>query len=40
MYNLLKYSDNFSKLSVRLWQHYRDKPNNILTNSHLYVGEK
>ena len=26
MYNLIKYSDNYSKTSGSLWQYYRDKP--------------
>ena len=25
-YNLIKYSDNYSKTTGRLWQYYRDKP--------------
>ena len=26
MYNLIKYSDNYSKTSGSLWQFYRDEP--------------
>ena len=26
MYNLIEYSDNYSKTSGSLWQYYRDKP--------------
>ena len=26
MYNLIEYSDNYSKASRNLWQHYRDEP--------------
>ena len=26
MYNLLEYSDNYSKISGSLWQQYRDEP--------------
>ena len=26
MYNLLEYSDNYSKASGSLWQYYRDQP--------------
>ena len=26
MYNLIEYSDAYSKMSERLWQYYRDKP--------------
>ena len=34
-YNLIDYSDNYSKTSGRLWQRYRDKPalnNDIIAN--------
>ena len=33
MYNLTEYSDNYSKTSGRLWQYYKDEPNNNLANS-------
>ena len=33
MYNLIEYSDNYAKTSGRLWQYYRDEPNNNLVNS-------
>ena len=33
MYNLLEYSDNYSKTSGRLWQYYKDDPNDNLTDS-------
>ena len=33
MYNLIKYSDNYSKTSGSLWQHYQDDPNDNLANS-------
>ena len=26
MYNLIEYSDDYSKASGRLWQYYRDEP--------------
>ena len=26
MYNLIKYSDNYSKTSTSLWEYYRDEP--------------
>ena len=26
IYNLIKYSDNYSKTSGSLWQYYRDEP--------------
>ena len=33
MYNLIKYSDNYSKISGGLWQYYRDDPNDNITQS-------
>ena len=33
MYNLIEYSDNYAKTSGRLWQYYRDEPNDSLANS-------
>ena len=33
MYNLIEYSDNYSKASGSLWQYYRDDPNDNLTDS-------
>ena len=33
MYNLIKYSDNYSKTSGILWQHYKDDPNDNLVRS-------
>ena len=33
MYNLIEYSDNYSKTSGRLWQYYKDDPNDSLTDS-------
>ena len=33
MYNLIEYSDNYSKTSGSLWQYYKDKPNDNLANS-------
>ena len=33
MYNLIEYSDNYSKTSGSLWKYYRDDPNNNLTDS-------
>ena len=32
MYNLIEYSNNYSKLSGSLWQYYRGHPKDILTN--------
>ena len=33
MYNLIEYSDNYSKTSGSLWQYYKDKPNDNLKDS-------
>ena len=33
MYNLIEYSNNYSKTSRSLWQYYRDDPNDNLTDS-------
>ena len=33
MYNLIEYSNNYSKTSGSLWQYYRDDPNNDITRS-------
>ena len=33
VYNLIEYSDNYSKTSESLWQFYRDEPNDNLTDS-------
>ena len=33
MYNLIEYSDDYSKTSGSLWQYYKDAPNDNLTNS-------
>ena len=33
MYNLIEYSDNYSKTSGNLWQYYKDDPNDNLTDS-------
>ena len=32
MFNLIEYSNNYSKTSGSLWQYYRDEPNDNLTN--------
>ena len=31
MYNLLEYSDNYSKTSGSLWQYYKDEPNDLIS---------
>ena len=33
MYNLIEYSDNYSKTSGSLWQYDRDDPNDNITES-------
>ena len=33
MYNLIEYSGNYGKTSGRLWQYYRDEPNDNLADS-------
>ena len=33
MYNLIEYSDNYSKTSGSSWQYYKDDPNNNLTDT-------
>ena len=33
MYNLIEYSDNYLKTSGRLWQYYKDHPNDSLADS-------
>ena len=33
MYNLIEYSDNYSKTSGSLWQNYKDDPNDNIVNS-------
>ena len=32
MYNLIEYSDNYSKTSGSLWKYYKDEPNDNLAN--------
>ena len=33
MYNLIEYSDSYSKTSRSLWKYYRDDPNDNITQS-------
>ena len=33
MYNLIAYSNNYSKTSGRLWKYYRDGPSDNIANS-------
>ena len=39
-YNLIEYSDNYSKTSRSLWQYYRDEPNNNLADSGSFNSKK
>ena len=33
MYNLIEYSDNYSRTSRSLWEYYKDDPNDNITQS-------
>ena len=33
MYNLIEYSDNYAKTSGRLWQYFRDEPDDDIEDS-------
>ena len=33
VYNLIECSDNYSRASGKLWQYYKDEPNDNLANS-------
>ena len=33
MYNLIEFSDNYSKPSVSLWKYYKDEPNDNIADS-------
>ena len=39
VYNLIEYSDNYSKMSGSLWQYYRDEPNDNLTISESFISK-
>ena len=39
IYTLIEYSDSYSKTSESLWQHYWDKPNDVLTDSGLFKSD-
>ena len=39
MYNLIEYSDNYSKTSGGLWQHNKDDPNDNLTDSESFTSK-
>ena len=36
MYNLIEYSDGYSKTSGILWQYYKDEPNDNLADSNSF----
>ena len=37
MYNLIEYSNNYSKTSGSLWQYYRDEPDDNIANSESFT---
>ena len=39
MYNLIEYSNNYSKTSGSLWQYYKDDPNDNLVKSKIRITE-
>ena len=39
MYNLIEYSDNYSKTSGSLWQYYKDEPNDNLRDSESFKSD-
>ena len=39
MYNLIEYSDNYSKTSGSLWKYYKDQPNDNLKNSESFISK-
>ena len=40
MYNLIEYSDNYSKTSESLWQYYKDEPNDKIANSESFKSKR
>ena len=40
MYNLIEYSDNYSKTSGSLWQYHKDDPNDNIENSESFKHKK
>ena len=40
MYNLVEYSDNYSKTPESLWQYYKDDPNDNITQSESFKSFK
>ena len=39
MYNLIEYSNNYSKTSGSLWQYYRDEPDDNIANSESFTSK-
>ena len=39
MYNVIEYSDNYTKTSGDLWQYYRDEQNAFLTDSKSFISK-
>ena len=40
MYNLIEFSDNYSKRSGSLWQYYKDDPNDNIVQSESFKSKK
>ena len=40
MYNLIEYSDNYSKAAGSLWQYYKDESNDNLVDSESFKKKK
>ena len=40
IYNLIEYSDNYSKTSGSLWQYYKDDPNDNIANSESFKSKE
>ena len=39
MFDLIKYSDNYSKTSGSLWEYYKDEPNDNLADSESFKNQ-
>ena len=39
MYNLIEYSDNYSKTSGSLWQYHKDEPTDNLADSGSFISK-
>ena len=40
MFDLIEYSDNYSKTSESLWQYYKDEPNDKIANSESFKSKR